>query len=926
MRELILLSVFLGLVNCAIAQNNGMVNGRIVDEAGLSLPGATVVLITASDSTLVQFGITNKEGQFGFQAVPHDDYLFQASFVGLKGVSQPITISAEANMVPLGDVVLTADAYALGEVAIEESMPILIKKDTVEYNADSFRTQEGDNVEKLLKKLPGVQVDKDGNIKAQGEEVQKVFVDGKEFFGDDPKMATQNLPANAVDKVQVYDKKSDFAEFTGLDDGSREKAINLTLKEDKKKGVFGEVEAGLGTDPSTPLKDDYRTDNRLNVNRFDKKAQTSVLGQMNNINRQGFSFQDYFNFAGGFDAMGGTLELSEDDLPVPLDFGDDKGLTTTYALGGNFNREFSKKTDLQSSAFYSQMDKGVTSNSSRQYVAVSDGYNSTSSYDDRSNNENYRLNLRLEHKPDSSSRFLIKGQARFNNFTSTGISTGNNTDSQGNYLSGNTRNSSSDRTLWTASGDASYSKKLAKLGRVLSFNAKSRIRSNDNTSLLFSINEIQLADELNVDSLNQRQQSISDLFEYEAGFSYTEPVNVNSYVQLSGKFSEQKNNLNKQFFDIGLDDQPETLNELLSNRFDNTISTREGGANINFRGEKYHLTVGSKYQASELAGIVADSIGVNHRYNAIRPEGFFSYEFSRTSRLRANFNTRLRIPSIQELQPIIDNSNPLSIYMGNPNLQAETNYDLNFNYMLYSQFSFTGLNVNAGASYVDNKIVSSVTVDSNLVQTIRPINTDNQLSFRGSMSFDTPIKPIEMIIGLGPDASYSRSFVFVNGVDDQVDRLSFGGELTLENRYKENLDWVVGAYGEFTRTTYERESAFNQDYWLIEYFAEVEFDFGDRWDLGLEGTLEMYTGNQVQDTQILLLEGYLSRNFLESQRLTLEVRAFDVLNQRQGIFRASNINYIEEEFTNTLGRYVMFSAQWRLSKFKRTGMIQFSEG
>ncbi|MCB0841938.1 MAG: carboxypeptidase-like regulatory domain-containing protein, partial [Bacteroidetes bacterium] len=281
----------------ASAQNGGlMIEGFVVDTAAQPLMGTTAVILNAKDSILVSFSLSEKTGRFFFKRIAPGDYILQLTYIGYQQINKPITVKEDNQN--LGIFVMEPADLSLGEVTIEgERTPILIKGDTIEYNADAFKTQPNSAVEDLLKKLPGVEIERDGTIKAQGETVKKVLVDGKEFFGDDPKIASKNLPANVVDKVQVFDKKSEIAEFTGIDDGERDKTINLELKDGKKKGIFGTVTGGYGPPyPQSGIENRYL--GKANVHKFSKKYQVSALGMLNNTNEQAFSINDYINFMG----------------------------------------------------------------------------------------------------------------------------------------------------------------------------------------------------------------------------------------------------------------------------------------------------------------------------------------------------------------------------------------------------------------------------------------------------------------------------------------------------------------------------------------------------------------------------------------------------------------------------------------------------
>ena len=283
----------LGLLVCLnpkLSAQQSTISGVLADSLSEPLINGTIVLLHPQDSVMEYFAISDLKGNFKINAISKGNYILQASYVGYQSFYTNIEVDGSDRNI--GVIVLEPEAlYLDGATVTADRIPIQIKKDTIEYDAESFRTQPNDVVEDLLKKLPGVEVEKDGTIRAQGQEVEGITVDGKEFFGTDPKIASQNLPADAIDKVQVFDRKSDVAEFTGVDDGQRNKSINLKLKDDKKKGVFGNVTAGYGTDD--------RYQGKATINRFNKKSQLSFLGRANNINEQGFSFEDYINFSGG---------------------------------------------------------------------------------------------------------------------------------------------------------------------------------------------------------------------------------------------------------------------------------------------------------------------------------------------------------------------------------------------------------------------------------------------------------------------------------------------------------------------------------------------------------------------------------------------------------------------------------------------------
>jgi hypothetical protein len=388
-----LLVFFLFFASQSDAQQLNL-RGEVVDDKGTALAYSTITLLHPEDSTLAFYGISNTEGHFEIKNISAGDYLLQTAFIGYKTIYRNIKIPFENNDV--GALVMKANSVDLEEAEITaERIPILIKKDTVEYNAGSYKTKPDAATEDLLKKLPGVEVDRAGNIKAQGEDVKNVLVDGKEFFGNDPKVATKNLPADAVSKVQVYDKKSDEAELTGIDDGTRNKTINLLLKDNRKSAWLGDVQAGGGTDSH------YQTSAK--AYRFTKQSQFAVLGMLNNINQFGFTFRDYMDFNGGIQNMmngGGDFRMTiEDDGSFPINFGQPvTGLITSGAGGLNYTYERKKDNRFNISYLGNGADKKLYEETTTQNFTPGNSFNMNETLDEKDINRAHRFNFGWRNK------------------------------------------------------------------------------------------------------------------------------------------------------------------------------------------------------------------------------------------------------------------------------------------------------------------------------------------------------------------------------------------------------------------------------------------------------------------------------------------------------------------------------------------------
>jgi len=374
--------------------------GKVLGQDKEPLVSATVVVLSQADSTLVSFGLTDSEGRYKIQDLIYDAYILQVTYLGYQQYTEHITVDSNTSATQ-DAIVLKLSSNQIEQIEIEgEHVPIQVKKDTLEYNAAAFQTQPNEVVEDLLKKLPGVEVDDDGTITAQGEEVQKVTVDGKKFFGDDPTIATRNLPADAVNKVQIFDEKSEAAQFSGVDDGEREKTINLELKEDRRQGQFGTIEAGYGTD--------NRYKGRLSLNRFSTKTQISAIGNFNNINEQGFSSRDFISFMQGVGFRGGRNGLNIND-------GLSNGFVTTNAGGLNINYDISSKVDFTASYFLNDISNDIESIVARENFGRGASFFDNENSVESNSSINHRINTEFEIEIDSSQNLDINTGVVFSN-------------------------------------------------------------------------------------------------------------------------------------------------------------------------------------------------------------------------------------------------------------------------------------------------------------------------------------------------------------------------------------------------------------------------------------------------------------------------------------------------------------------------------
>lgn len=891
-------------------------NGRVKDQiAGTTLPGATVMLLNKSDSTFYKYSITNAEGVFFIKQAKAGDYLLQISFVGYQTHYQPITINSNTPQEnDLGDILLSIKAELIKTVEIQDELiPIMIKKDTVEYNADAFKTQPDANVGDLLKKLPGVEVGKDGTVKAQGENVKKILIDGKEFFGDDTKLATDNLPADMVKKVQVYDDMSDMSKITGIDDGDRSKTINLKLKKDRKKGLFGNAEIGGGID------DDVNAmyENKFNINKFTEGMQLSTLGMINNTNKQGFSYRDYLNFVGGAqNAGGGFRDLSNNSNGVPIGSGStNDGLTQTLAGGLNLNYDFSPKITFSGNYFYNQLDKDIVSIANRQYITDADSSNFKSLQNNVENqfNQNHRLNLKYVQKIDSTQDLTIKTNFTFSDGRNSNYTSNDNITFDGFYLNRSNSNNNSSGNDISGNGSVLYGKRFNKIGRSFVANFALGNFENDKTYDISTFKNIFVRDT----TTKQTQISLNTQFNYDGKITYTEPYAKGKYLELSFQRKNFQTTYKKDFFDINLLTNDELFNNRLSLNYNNLFVFNQYGLGTKIIYGKSNLTFGVAAQQSELSGeIITNTSTIKRTDWNFLPNLKWTYQMKSTGRITFDYNTTIQQPSIEQLQPTLNNSNPINLYQGNPDLKPEYNHSAVARLMKFDQFTFTNIFAMINANYTRNKITNSQTIDNFFVTTTTPINVDADYFVSAYFYYGTPIRPIKSKINIGLNSTYNKSIVFINTLKNNVDRFSHTIDLSLENRNKEVFDTKAGTRISLNSTEYSANTSLNQNFLSTQYYGDFLVEFLKNYTFSTSAEYTIYSGNQFTDNpKVPIWKAFISRRFLKGNAGLIKFSVYDIFNQNIGINRTSQFNYIEDQRINSLGRYYLVSLSYKITRF-----------
>jgi hypothetical protein len=908
---LLLLAVWAGT---AYAQKF-TVKGTVTDTLQVALPSATVMVLNPADSSLVNFGVTNNAGGFEIKNLTRGTYQLKITFVGYAPFTRTFQAPAVGTITDLGTLRLAPITKELAEVVIKgEKAPVTIKKDTIEFNAGSFAVKANANVEDLLKKMPGMEVDNDGNVRAQGEQVQRVTVDGREFFGRDPKLATRNLPADAVDKVQVFDRKSEQAQFTGIDDGQREKTINLELKEEKRNGAFGNLMAGAGTD------DRYQA--RASINKFGKGKQLSFLGMGNNVNEQGFSLDDYMNFSGGAQQLlgggGARLQLNlDDDSGIPLNLGGrQNGILTNYAGGLNFNRDLNKnKTQLSGSYFYNRLQQNVNRTIDRiNYLPPDSTYLFNQNNLTLSTNDNHRVNFTADHKIDSANSIRFNTTVSYNDFTRTNTSEGRTSLTDGSVRNENTNRAFTEGNNINLTGTLLWRHRFAKKGRTLSANLSTTIGQSDQSGELQSDNAFfgPTNENRTLTQLNTQKNESQSL---GTTVSYTEPLGKRRYLEANYNFRTNWNDVDRQVFD----QQSGQLifNPVLSNAFNSQYIYNRPGLNFRMNREKYSVTLGGAYQNTALtANLLSRDATIDRTFENFLPTARFNYDFSTFKHFRLDYETSMQEPSVQQLQPVIDNSDPLNIYVGNPNLRPSYQHRVATNYTWFDPAKMMNFFAFVTALYTTDAITQGQQVNpQNFIRTTRPENVDNSFTLTGNANFGFPITKIKSRVNIGPNITYNQSINLLNNRASTIVQQIVGGTVRYNFAWKDVFSLDLAATLSNQETLYEFEKNLNQVYFNKTYSAESNFTFLKNYQLNAGFEYLVYDSRTTDFYQTIpLLNLAVSRFLLKNNVGELRLGVNNLLDQSFGVTQTANNNFLQQERLNNLGRYFMVSFIYALNK------------
>jgi hypothetical protein len=904
------------LFSSAAFSQSGSVKGVIFDTSlQQSVPGATITVLKKKDSSLVSFTMADNNGRFQLTNIPNGDYRLLITHVNYHNANRIFSIDNEHKEADLGNIAMADKSKVLDEIIIE-APPVTLVGDTVQYNAGSFKTQPNASVEDLLKKLPGVKVEKDGTVKAQGEKVQKVLVDGKEFFGNDPKIATKNLPADAIDKVQVYDRLSDQAQLTGFDDGNGEKTINLKLKKDKKKGMFGKVNAGAGTDD--------RYEGRFNVNSFKGARQMSVIGMANNTNAEGFSFMDILNFTGALNQMkdnNGNISFSmnQDDPLAGLLGGNNSGINTIWGGGINYNNIIGTKTDFQSNYFYSRYNPLRRTNVERQYFLPANLYTENSYSNNLSNS--HRLNFNADYQIDSFQSIKISPNFNYQKTSNASFSDYTTVSDQGGKINqGNSANMTNNEGTMLST-NILFRKRFHQKGRTFSLNLLTNFNNSTGDGSMQSVtNFYNTAGSLfRIDSINQKNNNSANLNGFNVRAVYTEPIFKKSLLEFSVGRNYAKNTSSRTTYDYNQYNRKfDLINNLLTNDFENTYGYTTAGLHLRKQTKKYNYAVGANWQRAELEGNVKsgskDSV-IRKSFSNILPNGRFQYNFSRYKNISVNYSAGTNQPTVVQLQPLPDNTNPLYVRLGNPDLKQELNHNIRLNGSFINPFKNRNLFVYFNYTLTQNKIVNYDKINLLGIDSVIPVNVNGVHNMDGRVSYGFPVHFLKGSLGISSTLNQYHGRQFINSESNTINTTTVSPEVRLDMNPWEQLTLSLSAQYNYSKTKYSVYSARNAKYFIQEY----DVDLGGRLPKGsfLATDFDYRINNQYStgfNTKVPLWNASISKQMLHFNRGELKFSARDILNRNIGINRNASQNYIEDTRTSSLRRFFLLTFTYNITK------------
>ncbi len=851
------------------AQQLKTVIGTVQDSAGVTLPSALVKLNSAADSLAVA---SDSDGNFRFLNVKDSMIRVSVNYIGFKPFVKTFKLARNSNPIRLAPIKLAEVSNSLNEVKIVGVIPVILKEDTVQYDANAFKVHEGDAVAEVIKKLPGVEVDKSGNITAQGEPITKVRLNGKDYFGDDVAAAIQNLPADIIQNLQIIDDYGDQANITGLKTGTPQKILNINLQPDKKRGYFAKSSIGAGSE--------NRYSGGIKANALNDEQQLSFEADLNNTE--------------------GRSAGTSDNKSVKLNYRDNLGEKVVSYGSYRFNNQ---------------------KNNTLEHVFSQNIYQDYTRFEEESNNNNvlnntHNLSWNFELRPDEANYVKIEPDVAYS------------TDMANNSGSTNTRilETSSIRQSSQRNHSSSldfgakvfYNHKFEKPRRNFSLNAD--LNSSAGTEDRNVRNDYSNTDSLGAVTAEQQYQLANNdtrNLSKRLRAAYIEPLSEAAFLEFSYDWSHSKTGNLKETKDIEPVSNVETANLNLSSNYDYTFITNRIGLNYRFKKDKLNYAVGLSAQPSSLVGTdIGRSIDTHKKAFNWIPTARLVYRFSKEKVVSAKYNGSSRQPGFIQLQPITDNSNLQNTVTGNPDLKPEFVHQMRLEYKQSGLSSGYMMHANLSFEQVQDKIVTSkVIVPDSLRQETSYLNTNGFYSARGRYSLSVPLARRKYTITYYGGSDFSNNVAFSNNERNIGKNLGLTQGLRLRLDLEDMMDTELNTSYTYNTTSYSSASFTDRHTSQISLGVQGRNYFLKNWILGYDFSQTFNEGFNTGINDPTLLSFYLEHRFLKGRKGSIRLQGFDLLNQNTGVSRDVFDNEIVDRQSNRLTTYFLVSFNFRLQHF-----------
>lgn len=917
----VLLSICYCMPLAARAQKGYTISGIIKDNYNEPLISAALRLDDLS-GTMAAGVITDVDGNFIFSDVRPGNYKLRIQYSGYKEEDKAVTIVNQD--IALGIIKMSVTQTQLAEVKIKaNALAVEQNGDTTAYNAAAYKVNPDATAGDLVRKMPGMDLSS-GSPKAQGETVTKVLVDNKPFFGNDASTALQNLPADVIDKVQVYDEKSDQAQFTGFDDGNTTKTINIVTKPDKRQGAFGKLFAGYGD------QDKYSAGGDINY--FNGNRRVSLIGMSNNVNIQNFSPQDLIGVSSGSGGRGGGGGGRHPDAASNFLTDQQSGISKTNAIGLNYSDKWGKKIDVTGSYFFNDSRNTTDQEVNRLYVLPEQSGQSYREQDETvSHNYNHRFNLRLNYAIDSNNSILFVPNFSFQKNNSQSDMLGQTFENDGLDMLNSTDNSyQNDQNAYNLSGFLLYRHKFQKKGRTLSLFANGTMSRNKGNSILMANNTF-----VDTSLNNVLQQSADNLVKnrsVNANVNYTEPISKQSYVQVRYGIGYQTGQSNKYTNNYSpLTGTYSDLDTSLTNVFNTDYLTNSLGLAYRIRMGKLNAALGVNAQNAQLQsdGLLPVSNHLNREYNNLLPYAFFRYRFNKTNDLGLFYRTSTDAPSVSQLQDVVNNQNPLQLTAGNPLLQQDYQHNLRLRFRSANVAKSISIFGMLSGDYIQHYIGNNTLVAGtdtvlpngfSLAQGGRYTTPENMPSYWNLNAFSgigMPVNVLRSNLNINVQAGYERTPGKVNGLMNFANNTNFGLGLTLSSNISEKIDFTLSSNGTVNYVKNTVNTTSDNHFYNQMTRLSVNYIFWKGIVLNSDITNQFYTGlSDGYNQSYYLWNVSIAKKLFKKQQGELKFSVYDLLGQNQSIQRTVSEIYSEDVRSNVLQRYFMLTFTYTLKAFK----------